>query len=71
MKDTYKDVLRKNKDTFSRPDGLIKGSLLMVREDDLMGKYVKDFDFKERCIDSIHLELSGKLGARGCCQGGF
>lgn len=71
LKDTYKDVLRKNKDTFSRPDGLIKGSLLMVREDDLMGKYVKDFDFKERCIDSIHLELSGKLGARDAVKVAF
>lgn len=71
LKDTYKDVLRKNQDTLYGPNGLVKESPIIIREDECLGKYVKAFDFNERCMDSIHLELSGKLRTRDAVKVAF
>lgn len=71
LKDTYTDILRKNKDTLYGAYGLIEESRRMILEDGRLGRFVESFDFKERCIDSIHSELSGKLSALDDVKGVF
>lgn len=57
----YADALRKNNDTLSGEYGLIEATRRVVLEDGRLGRFVAAFDFNERCIDSIHSDLSGKL----------
>lgn len=61
----YADILKKNKDTLTGPFGLIEETKRMILEDGRLGRFVANFEFDERCIDSIHYDLSEKVSNAG------